>query len=72
VKDTETCLCGDRALDLDDVELVQMLLREERTTIDRTYGLHYAAMYCDPKIMADLLKLEIAGDLLDLSLWCHS
>jgi hypothetical protein len=60
VKDTETCLCGDRALDLDDVELVQMLLMEERTTINSTYGLHYAAMYCDPKIMADLLKLEIA------------
>jgi regulatory protein NPR1 len=68
VKDTETCLCGDRALDLDDVELVQMLLMEERTTINSTYGLHYAAMYCDPKIMADLLKLEVAGDLLDLSL----
>jgi len=49
-----------RALDLDDVELVQMLLKEERTTLNYTYGLHYAAMYCDPKIMVDLLKLEIA------------
>jgi hypothetical protein len=55
-----------RALDLDDVELVQMLLKEERTTLNYTYGLHYAAMYCDPKIMVDLLKLEIAGDLGDM------
>jgi regulatory protein NPR1 len=56
-----------RALDLDDVELVQMLLKEERTTLNCTYGLHYAAMYCDPKIMVDLLKLEIAGDLGDMA-----
>ncbi len=62
-----TCLCGgNRALDLDDVELVQMLLKEERTTLNYTYGLHYAAMYCDPKIMVDLLKLETAGDLGDM------
>jgi regulatory protein NPR1 len=69
---------GNRALDLDDVELVQMLLKEERTTLNCTYGLHYAAMYCDPKIMVDLLKLEIAGDLGDMWLahlsrywFCH-
>jgi regulatory protein NPR1 len=49
-----------RALDLDDVELVQMLLKEEKTDLDSTYALHYAAMYCDPKIMADLLRLKIA------------
>jgi hypothetical protein len=54
---------GDRALDLDDVELVQMLLKEEKTDLNSTYALHYAAMYCDPKIMADLLRLEIAGDM---------
>jgi hypothetical protein len=56
-------VCGDRALDLDDVELVQMLLKEEKTDLDSTYALHYAAMYCDPKIMADLLRLKIAGDM---------
>ncbi|CAM6044902.1 unnamed protein product [Sphagnum compactum] len=49
-----------RALDLDDVELVQLLLKEEKTDLNSTYALHYAAMYCDPKIMADLLRLEIA------------
>ncbi|KAL3755379.1 hypothetical protein ACJRO7_002430 [Eucalyptus globulus] len=49
-----------RALDSDDVELVRMLLREARTTLDRACALHYAVAYCDAKTTTELLDLAIA------------
>ncbi|KAK9274559.1 hypothetical protein L1049_021808 [Liquidambar formosana] len=49
-----------RALDSDDVELVRMLLKEARTTLDDAHALHYAVAYCDAKTTTDLLDLGIA------------
>lgn len=49
-----------RALDSDDVELVRMLLKEEHTTLDDAFALHYAVAYCDAKTTTELLDLGIA------------
>ncbi|OIT37731.1 PREDICTED: BTB/POZ domain and ankyrin repeat-containing protein NPR1 [Nicotiana attenuata] len=49
-----------RALDSDDVELLQMLLREGHTTLDDAFALHYAVAYCDAKTTAELLDLALA------------
>ncbi|CAL9043555.1 unnamed protein product [Musa banksii] len=50
-----------RALDSDDVELVKLLLNESGVTLDDTYALHYAAAYCDSKVIAELLDLGSAN-----------
>lgn len=50
-----------RALDSDDVELVRMLADEKKLDLDGAYGLHYAAAYCHPRTLTDLLDLELAG-----------
>ncbi|KAF7806739.1 BTB/POZ domain and ankyrin repeat-containing protein NPR1-like [Senna tora] len=49
-----------RALDSDDVELVQLLLREGHTNLDEAYALHYAVAYCDAKTTTELLDLGLA------------
>ncbi|KAJ4877163.1 Regulatory protein NPR1 [Raphanus sativus] len=36
-----------KALDSDDVELVEMLLSEGHTNLDDAYALHFAVKYCD-------------------------
>ncbi|ERN14825.1 hypothetical protein AMTRI_Chr02g255520 [Amborella trichopoda] len=46
-----------KALDSDDLELVKMLLMEGNTTLDDAEALHYAAAYCDSKVVAELLEL---------------
>lgn len=46
-----------KALDSDDVELVKLLLEESNISLDSTYALHYAAAYCNPKIVDELRKL---------------
>ncbi|OAY81002.1 Regulatory protein NPR3, partial [Ananas comosus] len=50
-----------RALDSDDVELVKMLLTESEITLDDAYAVHYAAAYCDSKVVAELLDLKAAN-----------
>ncbi|XP_073004917.1 BTB/POZ domain and ankyrin repeat-containing protein NPR1 [Typha latifolia] len=50
-----------RALDCDDVHLVKLLLSESQITLDDANALHYAAAYCDTKIVAELLDLELAN-----------
>ncbi|KAL5698688.1 hypothetical protein ACHQM5_029688 [Ranunculus cassubicifolius] len=49
-----------RALDSDDVELVRWLLKEEHTTLDDAYALHYAVAYCDAKTTTEVLDLGLA------------
>ncbi|XVE86210.1 hypothetical protein DITRI_Ditri18aG0017500 [Diplodiscus trichospermus] len=49
-----------KALDSDDLELVKLLLQESTLTLDDAYALHYAAAYCDPKIVNGLLGLGLA------------
>lgn len=49
-----------KALDSGDVELVQLLLGEGQVSLDEAYALHYAASYCDPHTVQDLLELGLA------------
>ncbi|XP_047330678.1 BTB/POZ domain and ankyrin repeat-containing protein NPR1-like [Impatiens glandulifera] len=49
-----------KALDSDDVELVKLLLSESSVTLDEACALHYAASYCDPKVMSEVLSLGLA------------
>uniref|UniRef100_A0A5B6ZYU0 Putative ankyrin repeat family protein n=1 Tax=Davidia involucrata TaxID=16924 RepID=A0A5B6ZYU0_DAVIN len=49
-----------KALDSDDVELVKLLLTESDITLDDAYALHYAAAYCDPKVVSEVLGLGLA------------
>ncbi|XP_022721707.1 regulatory protein NPR3-like isoform X2 [Durio zibethinus] len=49
-----------KALDSDDVELVKLLLTESDITLDDATALHYAAAYCDPKVVYELLSLHLA------------
>ncbi|KAK6116330.1 hypothetical protein DH2020_049957 [Rehmannia glutinosa] len=46
-----------RALDSDDVELVKLLLDESNITLDAACALHYAAAYCNSKIVNEVLNL---------------
>jgi regulatory protein NPR1 len=50
-----------RALDSDDVELVKLLLNESDITLDDANALHYAASYCDSKVVSELLDLALAN-----------
>ncbi|XVE88485.1 hypothetical protein DITRI_Ditri19aG0073100 [Diplodiscus trichospermus] len=49
-----------KALDSDDVELVKLLLTESDITLDDATALHYAAAYCDPKVVSEVLGLRRA------------
>ncbi|PON62039.1 Potassium channel [Trema orientale] len=49
-----------KALDSDDVELVKLLLTESDITLDDANALHYAAAYCDPKVVNEVLGLGLA------------
>ncbi|XP_062096036.1 BTB/POZ domain and ankyrin repeat-containing protein NPR1-like [Humulus lupulus] len=49
-----------KALDSDDVELVKLLLTESDVTLDDANALHYAAAYCDPKVVNEVLGLGLA------------
>ncbi|KAL3646163.1 hypothetical protein CASFOL_011343 [Castilleja foliolosa] len=46
-----------RALDSDDIELVKLLLDESNITLDGAFALHYAAAYCNPKTVNEVLNL---------------
>ncbi|KAG6776304.1 hypothetical protein POTOM_019810 [Populus tomentosa] len=49
-----------KALESDDVELVELLLRESNFTFDDAHALHYAVSYCDPKVVKEVLALGLA------------
>nr|QPL17768.1 BTB/POZ domain and ankyrin repeat-containing protein NPR1 [Siraitia grosvenorii] len=49
-----------QALDSDDVELMKLLLSESDVTLDEANALHYAAAYCDPKTVSEVLNLSLA------------
>ncbi|CAI9772582.1 unnamed protein product [Fraxinus pennsylvanica] len=50
-----------KALDSNDVELVKLLLKESSITLDAAYALHYAAAYCNPKVVNEVLNLGNAN-----------
>ncbi|EOA34947.1 hypothetical protein CARUB_v10020031mg [Capsella rubella] len=49
-----------KALDSDDITLVNLLLTEGHTNLDDACALHFAVAYCDVKTATDLLKLDLA------------
>lgn len=49
-----------KALDSDDIELVKLLLEESDVTLDDACALHFAAAYCTPKIVNEVLSLGLA------------
>lgn len=53
-----------KALDCDDIELLNLLLKESNVTLNDACALHYAVAYCDPKVVKELLSM----DLIDLNL----
>ncbi|XP_021301180.1 BTB/POZ domain and ankyrin repeat-containing protein NPR2-like [Herrania umbratica] len=50
-----------KALDSDDVELLGRLLAESNVTLDDAFALHYAAAYCDSKVVNEVLSLCLAN-----------
>ncbi|XP_071904404.1 BTB/POZ domain and ankyrin repeat-containing protein NPR1-like [Coffea arabica] len=50
-----------KALDSDDVELLRLLLDESDITLDAAFALHYAAAYCNPKVVTEVLSLGNAN-----------
>ncbi|CAH8318183.1 unnamed protein product [Eruca vesicaria subsp. sativa] len=49
-----------KALESDDLALVDMLLTEGHTNLDDAYALHFAVAYCDVKTATDLIELKRA------------
>nr|AKV91675.1 NPR1 [Capsella grandiflora] len=50
-----------KALDSDDITLVNLLLTEGHTNLDDACALHFAVAYCDVKTATDLLDLDLAN-----------
>ncbi|PPD91010.1 hypothetical protein GOBAR_DD12040 [Gossypium barbadense] len=46
-------------LDLNNVELIRMLLKESHTNLDKAYALHYIVAYYDVKTTTELLDLGL-------------
>ncbi|XP_022893317.1 BTB/POZ domain and ankyrin repeat-containing protein NPR2-like isoform X2 [Olea europaea var. sylvestris] len=46
-----------KALDSNDVELVKLLLEESSITLDAAHALHYAAAFCNYKVVNEVLNL---------------
>lgn len=49
-----------KALESDDIELLKLLLGESNVTLNDACALHYAAAYCNSKVVNEVLKLGIA------------
>ncbi|OWM73267.1 BTB/POZ domain and ankyrin repeat-containing protein NPR1-like [Punica granatum] len=49
-----------KAIDSDDVELLELLLKESRVTLNDAFALHYATAYSDPKVVKKVLDLKLA------------
>ncbi|CAF2107204.1 unnamed protein product [Brassica napus] len=49
-----------KALECDDLVLVNMLLEEGRTNLDEAYALHFAVAYCAVETATELLNREVA------------
>ncbi|XP_024041447.1 BTB/POZ domain and ankyrin repeat-containing protein NPR2 [Citrus clementina] len=49
-----------KALDTDDFELLNLLLKEYKVTLDDAYALHYAAAYCNPNFFVEVLNMGLA------------
>ncbi|KAH7437069.1 hypothetical protein KP509_05G055000 [Ceratopteris richardii] len=49
-----------KALDSHDIELVQLLLKEGKVTLDGANALHYAVAYCDTHLVNAVLQLGLS------------
>ncbi|GJY35468.1 regulatory protein NPR3, partial [Tanacetum coccineum] len=50
-----------KALDCEDVELLNMILNESKITLDEACALHYVVSYCDQKVAKEVLDLNRAN-----------
>ncbi|CAI9089943.1 OLC1v1024598C3 [Oldenlandia corymbosa var. corymbosa] len=50
-----------KALDSDDVELLKLLLEESDITLDDAFAIHYAAAYCNSKVLTEVLSVGKAN-----------
>ncbi|XP_055823683.1 BTB/POZ domain and ankyrin repeat-containing protein NPR1-like [Solanum dulcamara] len=51
-----------KALESDDIELLTLLLEESNVTLNDACALHYAAAYCNPKVVNEVLELGLGAD----------
>lgn len=51
-----------KALESDDIELLTLLLEESNVTLNDACALHYAAAYCNPKVVNEVLELGFGAD----------
>lgn len=51
-----------KALESDDIELLQLLLEESNVTLNDACALHYAAAYCNSKVVNEVLELDLGAD----------
>lgn len=52
-----------KALESDDIELLMLLLEESNITLNDACALHYAAAYCNSKVVNEVLELGLGADL---------
>ncbi|XP_059282888.1 BTB/POZ domain and ankyrin repeat-containing protein NPR1-like [Lycium ferocissimum] len=51
-----------KALESDDIELLKLLLEESNVTLNEACALHYAAAYCNSKVVNEVLELGLGAD----------
>ncbi|PHU11842.1 Regulatory protein NPR3 [Capsicum chinense] len=51
-----------KALESDDIELLKLLLEESNVTLNDACALHYAAAYCNSKVVNEVLELDLGAD----------
>ncbi|KAJ8532623.1 hypothetical protein K7X08_012546 [Anisodus acutangulus] len=51
-----------KALDSNDIELLKLLLEETKITLNEACALHYAAAYCNSKVVNEVLELGLDAD----------
>ncbi|KAG5596429.1 hypothetical protein H5410_037661 [Solanum commersonii] len=51
-----------KALESDDIELLTLLLEESNVTLNDACALHYAAAYCNSKVVNEVLELGLGAD----------
>lgn len=51
-----------KALETDDIELLKLLLKDSDVTLNDACALHYAAAYCNSKVVNEVLELGLGAD----------
>ncbi|CAN4110102.1 unnamed protein product [Withania somnifera] len=51
-----------KALETDDIELLKLLLQDSDVSLNDAFALHYAASYCNSKVVNEVLELGLGAD----------